>query len=150
MFLSLIDRRARWFDEAMLLWSDWIGEQERLVENLIRNEEPQISVAMAKMAVSRREAKWLFGPEVTDHLAVMEKSVRDYGGKRMRVRELGIMTPDERTKADAQVRRDEFGASLMATMAQQAVLADMVSPYLDVADIKLPSRRPAVAPTRRG
>lgn len=147
MFLSLIDRRARWFDDAMLVWSDWIIEQEQMIERLIRNEEPHRSDAMAKIAVSRREANWLFGPEITEHLDEMEKAVLDYSLKRMQVRELSVMTVKERIEADAQIRRDEFGASLQAAMTQQAVLAEMVSPYLDVADIR--QRRKRTSPSER-
>lgn len=140
VYLSLIERRAKWLDDALSAWNGWIAEQEAQVEALVHNDEVPESPELRGIAHTRRQARWLFGPEIDVQLEQLERAVRDYSHKRLALREIGMLAPDERQRTDTQKREAEYSKSLIRMMALQASLSDHIRPYLFVGDIKAKMR----------
>jgi hypothetical protein len=136
VYLTLIERRAKWLDDALGAWNGWIAEQEALVEALVHNDEVPESPGLRGIAHTRRQARWLFGPEIDVQLEQLELAVRDYSQKRLAFREIGMLAPDERRRTDTQKREAEYSQSLTRMMALQASLSHLIRPYLFVGDIK--------------
>lgn len=149
IYLTLIERRAKWLDDALTAWNAWIGEQKTRIEAIILNDEVPDSIGLRGIANTRRQARWLFGPEIDAHLESMETAVRDYSQKRLAMRELGMMTPEERQEADTSKREGEFSRSLARVMALQATLSHLTRPYLFVGDIKAKALVPLTADETR-
>lgn len=135
-YLTLIERRAKWLDDALVAWNGWIAEQEALIEALVHHGEVPESPGLRGIAHTRRQARWLFGPEMDAQLEQLELAVRDYSQKRFAFREIGMLTPDERQRTDTQKREAEYSQSLIRMMALLASLSHHVRPYLFVGDIK--------------
>ncbi len=136
VYLTLIERRAKWLDDALAAWNDWIAEQEALVEALVQNDEVPDSLGLRGIAHTRRQARWLFGPEIDVQLEQLELAVRNYSQKRLAFREIGMLAPDERQRTDTQQREAEYSQSLIRVIALQASLSHHIRPYLFVGDIK--------------
>ena len=104
IYLSLIERRATWLDYAITTWSAWIDQQEQRIEAILTNQSLPADEPLRAIGNCRREARWLFGPEVDAFLEQLEVAVRQYSATRMMVRELGLMEPDERRKVNGPER----------------------------------------------
>lgn len=136
IFLDLIERRANWFDEAQELWAQWTVDQDRHVETILQSQIPDTGMIMPWMAYSRRQAMWLFGPEVIHHLDKLEASVGRYGERRLRIREVGQMDEVERRTVDVLERQLDHVKALDEVMALKEGLGDVLIPYLYVGDIR--------------
>lgn len=136
VYLTLIERRAAWLDDALSGWNAWLSEQEARIESIIHNDEVPESPGLRALGHVRRQARWLFGPEIDLHLEQLELAARDYSQKRLAVREIGMLAPEERERTDMQKREAEFAQSLSRVMALQANLSNKIRPYLFVGDIK--------------
>jgi hypothetical protein len=55
----------------------WIAEQEALVEALVHNDEVPESPGLRGIAHTRRQARWLCGPEIDVQLEQLELGVRE-------------------------------------------------------------------------
>jgi len=136
IYLSLIERRATWLDYAITTWSAWIDQQEQRIEAILTNQSLPADEPLRAIGNCRREARWLFGPEVDAFLEQLEVAVRQYSATRMMVRELGLMEPDERRKVDGPEREQAFQQALLRMVTLRADLSDRTRPYLFVGDIK--------------
>ncbi|MGY2737255.1 hypothetical protein [Sphingomonas sp. UYP23] len=139
IYLSLIERRAVWLDYAITTWSAWIDQQEHRIEAIVTNQSLPTDEPLRAIGNCRREARWLFGPEVDAFLQQLEVAVRDYSANRMAVRELGLLEPAERQKFDGSEREQAFQRSLMRMTTLRADLSDKTRPYLFVGDIRATS-----------
>lgn len=136
IYLSLIERRAAWLDYAITTWSAWIDQQEHRIEAIVTNQQLPTDAPLRAIGNCRREARWLFGPEVDAFLEQLEVAVRHYSANRMAMRELGLMEPAERRKVDSHEREQAFQQSLTQMMTLRADISDKTRPYLYVGDIR--------------
>lgn len=136
IYLSLIERRAAWLDYAITTWSAWIDQQEHRIEAIVTNQPLPTDEPLQAIGNCRREARWLFGPEVDAFLEQLEVAVRHYSANRMAVRELGMMEPAERRVVDGHEQEQAFHQSLTRMTTLRADISDKTRPYLYVGDIR--------------
>ncbi len=136
IYLSLIERRAAWLDYAITTWSAWIDQQEHRIEAIVTNQPLPTDEPLRAIGNCRREARWLFGPEVDAFLEQLEVAVRHYSANRMAVRELGMMESAKRRIVDGHEQEQAFNLSLMRMTTLRADISDKTRPYLYVGDIR--------------
>lgn len=141
MFLSLIDRRSRWYDNAVDHFESWIQAQERWVEAAHGGQVPDTKGVLKEIGAVRREANWLFGPEIIDEINKLDQCVRAYGSARLAVRGLEDMPP-RRVATERPHLHDTFMDALHAVMKQRDITLDRVRDYLYVGDLKAAHFRP--------
>jgi len=141
-YLSLIERRARWLDDALAAWDAWASEQETRIEKIVRNDEMPNAEGLKAIGHIRRQALWLFGPEIDGHLEELETAVREYAQKRLAMRQVGMLTPEERREAGIERPHTDFIEALGKVMDLQSALSHRIRPYLFVGDIKAKALMP--------
>lgn len=137
IYLSLIERRATWLDGAVDTWRGWITHQEDSIQAAIEGRLLETGDIMMTVAACRREARWLFGPDVDAHMAKLAESIQTYAQARMAVRQWGLQDADKRNLEEIQQKQNDFARHLMAMMEVPYHLSECVRPYLYVGDIKV-------------
>lgn len=134
-FLNLIERRARWFDTLMEAWNQRVREQEEGIEAIIQEKMPASGKAQASLAALRREALWLFEPDVAVQLDTLDGIGQDYIRARLKVRQADIV-PTTVLTPNLAVEHEMMILALLAMQAELATVAQVLRPYLYVGDIR--------------
>ena len=136
VYLSLIERRSRWLDQAINAWDAWIAQQEKRVEAILSQEPLPADHPRRAIGNCRLEARWLFGPEIDEYLEQLELAVREYASRRSAIRELGFPNPADHGGTDNQDLYEDYSESVSKMLGIRAELSNKTRPYLFVGDIK--------------
>lgn len=135
IYLSLIERRAKWFDYTITNWSVWMTDLEKWI-NYTRTGAQSIVDPHRSIQDRRLEAGWLFGPEIQHCLELLEDAFATYASQKLGFDvpvQGGAHDPSEISSKQRWKYEHQF---LKSVIGLKAELSIKIRPYLYVGDIR--------------